>query len=160
WHKENLQRKFVIKRIGHLATYIPGDVDFARAWYNAKGRPADCMMYPSNLFKRLSVPPRNGNTLNIQLGNSSDPTNGHFEMLKALEPYKDSDIRIYAPLSYPDPVHASRVKQAGLQMFGDKFVALTEFLSFPEYLEILGKIDIAMFNHNRQQAMGNKITLL
>lgn len=33
-------------------------------------------------------------------------------------------------------------------------------MPFDQYLEFLGKIDIAIFNHKRQQAMGNTITLL
>jgi hypothetical protein len=37
---------------------------------------------------------------------------------------------------------------------------MTEFLTADRYLEFLGRIDIAIFNHRRQQGMGNIITLL
>ena len=53
-----------------------------------------------------------------------------------------------------------KVIDAGKQIFGDKFQPLIEFMPFKDYLELLGKIDIAIFNHNRQQAMGNITTLL
>jgi len=33
-------------------------------------------------------------------------------------------------------------------------------MPFDQYLEFLGLIDVAIFNHKRQQAMGNTITLL
>ena len=33
-------------------------------------------------------------------------------------------------------------------------------MPFNQYLEFLGKIDIAIFNHRRQQGFGNAITLL
>jgi len=37
---------------------------------------------------------------------------------------------------------------------------LIELMPFEKYLEFLSKIDIAIFGHKRQQAMGNIITLL
>ncbi|MDT4885149.1 hypothetical protein FQZ97_1213590 [compost metagenome] len=33
-------------------------------------------------------------------------------------------------------------------------------MPFDQYLNFLGRVDIAIFNHKRQQAMGNIITLL
>lgn len=45
-------------------------------------------------------------------------------------------------------------------MFGSKFKPLTESMPFDDYHTFLGSIDIAIFNHKRQQAMGNTITLL
>lgn len=35
-----------------------------------------------------------------------------------------------------------------------------DFIPFEKYLEFLGQIDIAVFAHKRQQAMGNTISLL
>jgi len=37
---------------------------------------------------------------------------------------------------------------------------LLDFMPFEKYLELLGQIDITVFAHKRQQAMGNTITLL
>jgi hypothetical protein len=45
-------------------------------------------------------------------------------------------------------------------MFGDRFCPLREFMPYDDYLEFLSTIDIAIFAHDRQQAMGNTITLL
>jgi len=160
WHRRELVRKFVIKRIGHLVTYTEGDVDLARQWYGARGRHHRCLTYPSNLYRDYSVPPKTDTTVNIQIGNSADPGNEHFEMLRRLERYKDENIRIYAPLSYGDPGHAKAVADEGARIFGEKFVPLTAFMPFEEYLGFLGKIDIAVFNHRRQQGMGNITTLL
>lgn len=75
-------------------------------------------------------------------------------------PFKNDDICIYVPLSYGNKKHAQAAIQQGQQWFGDKFKPLTEFMPFDEYLLLLGTIDIAIFNHKRQQAMGNTITLL
>lgn len=160
WEKNERYRRFVLKRIGHLVTYIDGDVKLARKWYGARGKSYECLMYLSNVFNELEVPRKKSLTVNIQIGNSADPSNEHFEMLQILEKYRDENIRIYAPLSYGPKDHAYRVKEEGERIFGKKFVALMDFMPYQEYLRFLGEIDIAVFNHRRQQAMGNTINLL
>ncbi|WP_083234102.1 TDP-N-acetylfucosamine:lipid II N-acetylfucosaminyltransferase [Candidatus Marithrix sp. Canyon 246] len=69
---------------------------------------------------------------------------------------------MFVPLSYGDPkgVYIKEVISTGTKIFGDKFIPMTEFMDFDKYLNFLGSINITIFNHNRQQAMGNTITLL
>jgi dTDP-N-acetylfucosamine:lipid II N-acetylfucosaminyltransferase len=160
WENNERYRRFVIKRLGHLVTYIEGDVELARKWYGARGESHECLMYPSNVYDCLDVPPKKSSTINIQIGNSADPSNEHFEMLEMLKKYRDENIIIYAPLSYGPKDHAYRVKKEGERVFGKKFVAMLDFMPYEEYLRFLGEIDIAMFNHRRQQGMGNTISLL
>ena len=157
-------RRFVIRRIGHLVTYIEGDVELAREWYGAKGRHHECLMYLSNvvdpsLIAEPLAKPQN-DTKNILVGNSADPSNNHLEILERLLPYKDEDVKIYVPLSYGDQVHAGKVIEQGKAWFGEKLVPLTGFMPYEKYIEFLKTIDISVFNHRRQQAMGNTITLL
>ena len=159
-----LLRTFVIKRLGHLVTYIAGDVELARHKYGAKGKHHECLLYQSNTF----AAPERGESqnkpefsyINILLGNSADPSNNHIDALKKLLPYKAEPLRIYAPLSYGDAEHAEKVISVGKEWFGNKFIALTSFIQYEEYLDLLSTIDIAIFNHERQQAMGNTINLL
>lgn len=160
WHIQEIFRRFAIHRFGHLVTATKGDADLARRWYKATGQYHDCFMYTSNLYKDYSIATRADPTIHIQIGNSADQDNEHFEMLQMLECYKDDDVRIYAPLSYGDPNHGLRVSEAGTSIFGEKFVALTSFMPLDKYLDFLSKIDVAIFNHRRQQAMGNIVTLL
>lgn len=161
--KETL-RKFVIRRIGHLVTYIEGDVDLARKWYGAKGVYHECLMYVSNVIDPTTLIEPDKKTenggLRILLGNSADPSNNHIEALERLLAYKDRDITIFAPLSYGDQYHAKKVIEQGREWFGDKFIPLTELMPIDEYLGFLKSLDIAIFSHRRQQAMGNTITLL
>ena len=162
--KERL-RKFVIKRIGHLVTYIPGDVDLARKWYGARGEYHECLMYLSNLvnpqvLQSVEQTKSTYSGLTILVGNSADPSNNHIEALEKLLPYKDQDINIYVPLSYGDQDHAKKVIEQGKEWFGEKFFPITSFMLFNQYLNFLKSVDIAIFNHKRQQAMGNTITLL
>ena len=51
-------RRFVIRRLGHLVTYIEGDVELARQWYGAKGTHHECIMYLSNVVDpKMTVEP-------------------------------------------------------------------------------------------------------
>jgi len=150
----------VIKKMGYCITYIKGDYELAQKWYGAKGEYHECFMYPSNLYKKYNIKVKEHGTINIQLGNSADPTNNHIEVLEKLTKYKDENIKIYTPLSYGDEEYAKSVIIKGKELFGEKFVPLVEFIPFEKYLEFLSEIDIAIFAHKRQQAMGNTITLL
>jgi len=160
WRLKEFFRRSVIKNMGNLVTYIKGDYDKAKEWYDAQGRLHECFMYPSNLYKSHEVRYKTHNTVNILVGNSAYSTNNHTEVFNKLEVFNDQNIRIYVPLSYGDQVYAKAIIMEGKNRFGDKFYPLTKFLPFSEYLELLGMIDIAIFNHKRQQAMGNTITLL
>jgi len=157
---QEAKRAFVIKRMGHLVTYIKGDYELAQKWYCAKGEYHTCLMYPSNLYKEYAMSPKQGDDINILVGNSADPTNSHVEIFEKLKPYKDQNIQIVCPLSYGQIEYAERIAELGKELFGDKFTPLIDFMPFEKYLEFLGKIDIAVFAHKRQQAMGNMTTLL
>ena len=160
WKIKELLRRRVISKLGHLVTYLEGDVALAREWYGAKGQYHECLMYTSNLYKEHTM---SGNTkaiVNIQVGNSADPSNNHIEVLEKLLIFKDENILIHVPLSYGSLGYSQQVIKQGKEWFGDKFKPLTEFMPFDEYLFFLSEIDIAIFNHKRQQAMGNTITLL
>lgn len=160
WRTREFFRRPVIKKMGHLVSYIEGDIDLAREWYGAQGDYHESIMYLSNIYRQLDTTKSASHTINIQLGNSANSTNNHIEMLEKLLPFKNEDICIYAPLSYSDQNNAQKVIKVGKEFFGDKFIPLTEFMPFEDYLKFLGKIDIAIFNNSRQQALGNIITLL
>lgn len=160
WYKDEFFRRLVIRRIGYLVNGTPGDVELARKWYGANGEHIRCFNYPSNIYKQYEIQGNKHTSINIQVGNSADPSNQHFEILEKLSQYKNEDIKLYAPLSYGDKEHAENVISKGKEIFGDKFYPLTEMLPFDQYLDFLASIDIAVFNHERQQAFGNAITLL
>ncbi|WP_350601214.1 TDP-N-acetylfucosamine:lipid II N-acetylfucosaminyltransferase [Pseudomonas sp. 65/3-MNA-CIBAN-0223] len=160
WRVKEFFRRPVIKHIGHLVTYIEGDVEFARKWYGARGQYHECIMYLSNVYREYSVPQEAHSSVNIQVGNSADPSNNHLEIFEQLLLFRDREITLFVPLSYGDQEYAKEIIEAGTKMFGQKFKPMIDFMPFDEYLAFLGKIDIAIFNHKRQQAMGNTITLL
>ena len=160
WWKNWLFRSFAIKHFGHFVTFVKGDYELAQKWYGADGQYHESIMYPSNVFHAERLKPSRHSSINIQIGNSAAPSNNHFESLELLRPFRNQDIVIYAPLSYGNKKHAEKVIKLGIELFGAKFIPLTEFMPFEQYIEFLRKIDIAIFNHKRQQGMGNLITLL
>lgn len=156
---KNISRRFVIKHLGHLVTHVPGDIELARKWYGAGGKAHHCLMYTSNLFSDPDVSERVTDFVEIQVGNSADPSNNHLEVFEKLASLPVDNFRVLVPLSYGDQQHAHRVISEGRTLFGDRFVPLIDFLPLAQYQEFLATIDIAIFNHNRQQGLGNLISL-
>lgn len=155
---KELLKSIVIKKIGYLVTYIDGDVELARKWYKAKGTHLKSIMYLSNTFSPLEIKKQKSKFTKILLGNSANPSNNHSEILKKLSHHQN--LKIYTPLSYGDKKNAKKINQEGKTLFGENFIPLNNFMPLEEYKILLGNIDIAIFNHNRQQGMGNIISLL
>jgi dTDP-N-acetylfucosamine:lipid II N-acetylfucosaminyltransferase len=163
-------RKILISRLGGLITYVDGDYQNAQQWYGAKGQRYDCIMYKSNIYSggelveaELAEKYADINyKVNVLIGNSADPTNSHqqvFEKLAKLD-VENRISKIYCPLSYGNPDYAKDIKLLGEMIFGSQFHPLMDFMPLAQYNKILDEVDIAIFAHNRQQAMGNTINLL
>lgn len=151
---------FVKGSMAGYITHIKGDYGLAQKWFGAKGQYYDCFLYLSNLYKDISIKEVEKEDLYIQIGNSADPSNNHKDILDNLLPYKTKNIKIYCPLSYGDERWAKEIKEYGEKLYGSKFIPMMDFLSFDEYCQFNSNIDIAIFAHNRQQAVGNIISLL
>ncbi|MDI3545801.1 MAG: hypothetical protein PWP68_1218 [Rikenellaceae bacterium] len=153
-------RRQVIKRIGGITALTPGDCNIAKKWYKIKAKEY-FGMYINPVKKEFldKIEIIKKDEIYIQIGNSADPANNHFEILDMLEKFKNENIKIFAPLSYGDKQYALKVKQYGEEKFGDKFIAMLEFLSPEKYSKYLGSIDILVFNHKRQQGLFNIFSL-
>lgn len=95
----------------------------------------------------------------ILLGNSASPNNNHLDslwFLKENEDYLRTDGKIIVPLSYGDFRYREIVVCRGNELFGERFVPLTEFVSPEDYSNILRGCGLVFMNHLRQQA-GNNI---
>ena len=154
-------KKQVIKKMGNLVTATTGDYEYAVKNYGAKGKRFSSFSYTSNLFDGIYAQKINPlDTIIIQVGNSADPTNNHLEILKSLEKFINNDIMIVAPLSYGDDEYARHIISKGKEIFGNKFQPITTFMSAKDYAIFQDTVDIAIFNHSRQQALGNTVNLL
>lgn len=153
-------RAFVIKRIGYMQYWIKGDVELARKWYGAKGKFIECLMYPSNTFEKIELPAIDKSYITILVGNSADPTNNHIEVFEQLRALDDGKFHVICPLSYGSEVYADEVTRKGQLIFGSRFEPIREFMHLADYHRLLAGVDIAVFAHRRQQAMGTTISLL
>jgi dTDP-N-acetylfucosamine:lipid II N-acetylfucosaminyltransferase len=155
-------RRFVIKRLGRITTQVKGDYELAKEWYDTRAEYCYSFMYPSNLYKKidLSFEIEDDKHIYIQVGNSADPSNHHLEVLEKLLYLDNSSIKVICPLSYGNVEYQKLVIEEGTKKFGERFIPLVEFIPFEDYLNLLAKIDVAIFNHDRQQALGNITTLL
>lgn len=160
--KHSKNRHFVIKNVAYLITSASGDVELVRREYSSTGKHISSASYTSNIFDgNLPSGAGSADCSRILIGNSASTTNNHFEIFKRLDLTGHSgNIKIYCPLSYGCKEYAAEVMQAGSEMFGDSFIGMTEFMSYYEYMRFLDGVDIAIFDHERQQAFGNIIQLV
>ncbi len=167
--KENsfyeFKKKFILNRVAGHITHIKGDSDLANEKFKSKAKFYFSPIYLSNVvlhrnetYKEQS---KNSNCFKVLLGNSASPTNCHSSILKLLEPFKNSNLMIFSPLSYGNyPTYRAGIIEEGKRIFGEKFIPITDFMERNEYENFLQDMDIAIFNHNRQEAMGLTISLL
>lgn len=163
WNNK-MKKKYVIKNALSIVTIIPQDYLDIKKIYRPRGNNF-CAKYfdmsSSVILDNLcKVPQKKNNVINIQIGNSATETNNHLETLKILKKFKDKNIKIYLPMSYGDMEYAKKVIEYGEDLFGDKLVAIKEFMSFEKYCLFIQEMDIAIFNMIRQQALGNIYILM
>ncbi|MFY7839492.1 MAG: TDP-N-acetylfucosamine:lipid II N-acetylfucosaminyltransferase [Lacibacter sp.] len=160
--RERAAKKKLIGRLKHFVSLVEGDYQLVKKWYAANGT-----FHQSILYTYLSneefeipvhVPAENGCTLLV--GNSADPSNNHVQIFEQLVPYKHVIGEVLVPLSYGNQTYAQEVIAKGTALLGNKFKPLVQFMSLEEYRAVLQRTDIAVFNHNRQQGLGNLIALL
>lgn len=165
WERKNSRKEFLrVFFIKHLPAVvsIEGDYEFLKAHYKTKAK----LFWASYSFD-FFVPEKQDfsggeETINILLGNSATPECRYENAIDMLTPYKDKDILVSCILSYPEgnEEYRNHIIQYGKQKLGEKFIPVTGFMPYEEYTEMLEGIDIAIFNHNRQQAFGNIASLL
>lgn len=96
------------------------------------------------------------NHRNIVIGNSTAFENNHLDIFYTLVNTDWTNRKIYVPLSYsPNPRYVRKLKEEGHRLFGENFVALTDFLPYSDYKKILDSCGFAIYGSERQMAMGN-----
>lgn len=161
--KEPAYKKKLIKRIRHFVGFIRGDFDFICTNYGAKGVFHECILYPvvfADSTQTVAETNSNKEDIKILVGNSADPSNNHFEIFQKLTAFPGTNFELFVPLSYGNDGHALSVIEAGIKQFGNKLKPLQQFMSFESYKQLLKSVDIAIFNHKRQQGLGNIVQLL
>lgn len=156
--------KSIVSRFGFITTLSDKDYLVAKNKFEVKGKKlASTYALPGiESLDILSERSNDKKAIHFLIGNSADPSNQHHQVLKDLEFIKNENIKIIVPLSYSisDEEYVNSVIQLGIDIFQEKFFPITEFLTPKDYYEKLKDIDIAIFNNNRQQALGNIFVLM
>jgi len=108
-----------------------------------------------------SVPRLRKGPVKVLLGNSANPSNNHIEAIEWIADFKHEQIKIFCPLSYGgSKAYVEKVVRAGKLLLGDKFHPIVDMMPIEKYFEFLDGIDVLIFNHHRQQGLGNLIHML
>jgi len=154
--------RFLLKNVRRYVSHIEGDAILANKILNNHASYHYATMYLSNTVNTDNfIPKKLSEKVKILVGNSNSKNNDHtyiFDKLKAFE----NDIEyILCPLNYGDDIeYKTTVIEHGKKVFGEKFHYLNDFISIDKYSNILSDIDIAVFNHWRQEALGVTLSLL
>lgn len=153
WYKIE---EYVKGNVGCVNTLVPGDYDIAKKYYKVKGKYKEARYTSDEDFNFInSLPIVSKDEVWIQVGNSADASNNHFEILDDLKKFRNENIKIYCILSYGDKDYANKVVKYGKNIFGNKFVGIFDFMNRKEYWKYISTMDILVLNHKRQQGLGN-----
>lgn len=157
----NQMRIPVLKGIQNFVTIFKGDYDYLDQKFGLWGRIHPAIVYESNIFKPKELDQFNNNgPLKVMVGNSASDSNDHPEVFFKLKEMSDQNFEIISPLSYGNKKNKQRVIKLGKELFGERFHGLESFMPLDEYNEMISQVDIVVFNHRRQQALGNIVTFL
>lgn len=155
----NRIKKYLLSNAGGVINLISNDYIELCKYCTPKGKHFLAPMCgdgtAQELVSSLRLSEKSRNPISIIVGNSATETNQHFDILKGLSRFKDENIEIVCPLSYGCTEYADSVIQFGTKIFGNKFVPLLKYMDKKMYYEYIAKSCVAVFNNNRQQAMGN-----
>jgi dTDP-N-acetylfucosamine:lipid II N-acetylfucosaminyltransferase len=100
------------------------------------------------------------NGSNILVGNSSSYASNHLDVFEILKRFDIDNRKVITPLNYGDMTYGNQIEAKGQDYFGENFVGLREFLNADEYSGFIQSCSVAIFNHIRQQALGNILICL
>jgi dTDP-N-acetylfucosamine:lipid II N-acetylfucosaminyltransferase len=107
------------------------------------------------VFKDVKI---NGN--DILLGNSGTIQNNHLEVIEVLNKINLTDSKVIIPMNYGYKKYIDFMKKYLNSHANFQYTLLDSFLPLKEYQELIKSCGIVIFNHNRQQAVGNIIPTL
>lgn len=164
------KRKMAIKRIDYFLHYNSADYELLQRLFDTKAQHLPFFYYDYDYSKlnEINDEGRNaiqskfnfGNSTVIQLGHSASLSNNHFSLFEQITYLKNQNFSFICPLSYGDKNYATAVIKKGKEIFGEKFIPLTEYLRKEDYAALLNRIDISFMNHIRTEAAGNTFMML
>ncbi len=104
--------------------------------------------------------PLNVDETNLMVGHSGYAYVNHLDSIDFLKDKLSPNVNVVVPLSYGDKAYIDHVTEVSGGAFGTRFVPITKYMSFEEYLIVLKSCDALFLSLNTAKAMGNLHTLL
>ena len=149
---------------------FPPDIDYYKKRFPDATAKIECAQYggpksPERFkhyseYRRLTETREKGETVYIQVGNRSYPELHHIHTMSMLRKFAEEDIMLVIPLSYGPVKYGKKVRAYAEKHFPGKNMCLMDFMPQDEYFELLKRVDIAIFDTDRQIALGNILTLI
>lgn len=142
-------RQDVLERIDYVSTILPLEYVMLT---KKKGFHAKYVPFQYPLITNGMQFGKSSEASYILLGNSSDPTNNHLDILNIINK-RNIHCKVYIPLAYGD----SKYKKFITERIGsnENILIQDQFVPRDEYMSLLTNCKIAIFGHVRQQALGN-----
>ncbi|MDU7253018.1 MAG: TDP-N-acetylfucosamine:lipid II N-acetylfucosaminyltransferase [Clostridium sp.] len=154
-----IMRKAAIRKIKYVLTKDKWEVKLLKENFITNVKQIDFVYSNPVEYKVVNNEACQQNDIKkILIGNSRDMSNNHIDaFIKVKEALKDYDnYEVYVPLNYGgNNAYVNKVIEYGYEYFGCKFKPIFEYIEYNEYIKFLNTIDVAVFYHNRQQAVGN-----
>lgn len=156
-------RKTIIGRLPYIGCLVVGDYELAIKWYKTNAKMIR-VNYSDKSEKKIvdsiKASTKRKDVINILVGNSGTPSNGHKEVYEKLLKWKNHSICIHIPLAYGKKEYIEEIAKLYKEEFREKVVVLDKIVPLEDYLYMLSEMDIGIFNNDRQQALGNIFALL
>lgn len=152
-------RKNFLKSLDRIITWNRGDYKLACEHFKITPMHVD-YLYNLGLKKESSLLiKKETKEKMILVGNSGDPSNNHIDIYKALEKL-EGDFKVLSFLTYGDPNYIKKIIRIGHEIFGNKFMPITDHMTREDYFKFIEDIDVVIMNHYRQQGVGNIVSFL
>lgn len=152
-----IKKRRAIERINYFAPVLENEFDLVKSRFKYKFPEYIAWNYATNAHA-IDIDCSSENCLrgsDILLGNSATLENNHIEAIDCLSEVDLKKRKVICPLSYGDIEYADIVADYGYRKLAENFLVVRNFLPFVDYTNLISKCSVGVFNHRRQQALGN-----
>ena len=146
------------KIVDYVTTPIPDEYELIKKSTLIDAEYLD-FEYPNNGINKLLKSSNEdlSEKRNLYIGSSASPTSNHMDVLKNLSTIDISNRKIIVTLSYKvsSKEYVEEIIKYGKSCFGQMFLPVMNYQSFNEYVNSLNSCGFAIFNHERQEAIGS-----
>lgn len=169
----NHVNRYCRKHVAAVVALLEPDEEVYRRTIRSK-TPCFVAPYPISfesfrlMEERRGAACRENGVVRIQIGNNAHSFNNHNRVLDAIAQLDDERAHYYFPLSYGDKKdwrgnkdsYKSELMERALEAYDTRAHFLHKMMPQREYTDFLWSMDIAIFDAERQNALGNMLKLL